>query len=233
MAKNNNEEPKDEHGIVENVEHALTKTEMYIEENQKSLLIILAAILVVVGGYLAYQGIYVKGMEEDANADMFKAERYFELDSFNLALNGDPVTPGFLSIIDKYGVTDAANLANYYAGICYDNLGQYDQAIEHLQAFETKSVTLQPISLGATGDCYMQKGDADKALDFYKKAIAANSNELTTPIYLMKAGMVLESKGQHAEALELYERIRKEFPRSAEARTVEVYIARAELKAGA
>jgi len=36
----------------QSVENALSKTEQYIEENQKSLTIILLAIVVVVGGYL-------------------------------------------------------------------------------------------------------------------------------------------------------------------------------------
>ena len=50
------------------------------------------------------------------------AEIYFEKDSFNLALNGDLNSAGFIDIADDYSSTKTGKLANYYAGICYLNL---------------------------------------------------------------------------------------------------------------
>ncbi len=86
---------------IEVVEDVLSKTEQYIENNQKSLLIIVAVIAVIVGGYLAFQRFYVGPMEEEAKSQMFSAERYFEIDSFNLALYGDGEELGFIDIIEK------------------------------------------------------------------------------------------------------------------------------------
>ena len=49
---------------------------------------------------------------------MWKAEEYYRIDSFQAGTNGDGQNPGFLNIISKYGGTEAANLASFYAGVC-------------------------------------------------------------------------------------------------------------------
>src|ERR1035437_6190261 len=99
MAKANNESAEEK---LEGIESALTRTEQYIEENQKSLMIIAGAIIAVVAIYFAFNRFYLKPKEEKAQTQMFVAEQYFEKDSFRLALNGDGNYPGFLGIIDEY-----------------------------------------------------------------------------------------------------------------------------------
>ena len=84
---------------IANVEDALSKSELFIEKNRNVLLGVLAGIIVVVGGYLAYNQFVVKPLEVEAQSAIFRAERYFEKDSFNLALNGKDKAEGFLSII--------------------------------------------------------------------------------------------------------------------------------------
>ena len=69
--------------------------------------------------YKCGQGFYLEPLEQEAHADMYMAEIYFEKDSFNLALNGDGQYLGFLDIVDEYSLASAGNLANYYAGLCY------------------------------------------------------------------------------------------------------------------
>lgn len=209
------------------VESALTQTERFIEKNQKALSVAVGAIVLVVGGYLAYKTLYMQPREKDAQEQMFMAEQYFEKDSFNLAINGDGNYLGFLDIIDDYGNTTAGNLANYYTGISYLHLGQYEEAIDYLDDFKTEDLLLAPVTAGAKGDAYLELDETDKALAAYKKAYSFN-NEFTTPLYLMKAGKLLESKGNHEEALKVYEQIRKNFPESNEGRSIDKYIARIE-----
>jgi len=161
---------------------------------------------------------------------MFKAQNYFEKDSFNLALNGDGNNPGFLDIIDDFGSTDAGNLSRYYAGVSYLNMGQYDNAITYLKKFSTKDLLLGPISVGAQGDAQLELGKTDKALELYTEAYKMNDNELTTPIYMLKAGELLESSSKQDEALKIYETIKLKFPESTEGRSIDKYIARAKAK---
>ena len=49
---------KEHHSGIDEVESVLTKTEQYIEENQKSLTIILVVIFVLFGGYYGYKKLF-------------------------------------------------------------------------------------------------------------------------------------------------------------------------------
>lgn len=215
---------------IDQVGNVLTRTEQYIEDNRKKLMIIVLAIIIVVGGYLGYKKLYLAPMETAAHQEMFMAEQYFAKDSFKLALNGDAQYPGFITIIDQYGSTKAGNLSNYYAGICYLNMGQFDKAIEYLNEFSTDDNMLYPISQGALGDANMELGKTEEALNFYKKAADEKPNDFTSPIYLMKEGFVLEKLNRWDEALTIYERIEKEYNRTNEGRKIEKYITRAKIK---
>ncbi|MCK5169012.1 MAG: tetratricopeptide repeat protein [Bacteroidales bacterium] len=213
----------------EAVENALSKTEHYIEENQKSLTIIVVAIIIIVGGYLGYKRFVMTPKENEAQSQMWMAEQYFARDSFNLALNGDGNYLGFLDIIDEYSITKSANLANYYTGISYLHLGQYENAIEYLKQFESEDKMVTPIAFGAIGDAYMELGSFDDALIFYKKAVNESENNFTTPIYLMKTGFVYEQNGAFNKAFDTYKRIEKDFPNTSEGRQISKYIARIEM----
>ena len=117
------------------VEETLTNTEKWIESNQKILSRIVFVIVGVSAFYLGYDKFYAEPLNKEAHAEMFMAEKYFETDSFNLALNGDGQYLGFIDIASDYSGTSAGNLANYYAGICHLNLGDNESAIDLLSRF--------------------------------------------------------------------------------------------------
>ena len=215
---------------LQELESALTKTERFIESNGKVISIVVGAIVVVVAGVLAFNRFYIQPKEDEALSQMFMAENYFEKDSFNLAINGDGNYLGFLDIIDDYGITKSANRAKYYAGISYLHLGQYEEAIDYLKKFKTDDLLLSPVKEGAIGDAMLELGKKEDALSQYKKAYSATENELTTPVYKMKAAAILESMNQYADALKLYEEIKKEYPQTAEGSTVDKYIARVKVQ---
>lgn len=215
---------------LQELESALTRTERFIESNGKIISIVVGAIVVVVAGILAFNRFYIQPKEDEALSQMFMAENYFEKDSFNLAINGDGNYLGFLDIIDDYGITKSANRAKYYAGISYLHLGQYEEAIDYLKKFKTDDLLLSPVKEGAIGDAMLELGKKEDALSQYKKAYSATENELTTPVYKMKAAAILESMNQYADALKLYEEIKKEYPQTAEGSTVDKYIARVKVQ---
>ncbi len=215
---------------LQELESALTKTEQYIEDNQKIITYIVGAIILIVGAYLAFHKFYMQPKEKEALSQMFMAENYFEKDSFNLAINGDGNYLGFLDIIDDYGITKSANRAKYYAGISYLHLGQYEEAIDYLKKFKTDDLLLGPVKAGAIGDAMLELGDKEDALKQYKKAFSETDNELTTPVYKMKAAKLLESMSKFDDALKLYEEIKKDYPQSTEGTTVDKYIARIKTK---
>jgi tetratricopeptide (TPR) repeat protein len=217
---------------LQEIESALTRTEQFIEDNQKTLTYIVLGLIAVMVIYLGVRKFYVEPRQEEAQSQMFMAEHYFEQDSFNLAVNGDGNYLGFLDVIDNYRMTKSANMAKYYTGISYLHLGQYEDAIEFLSDFKTDDLLLEPVKEGALGDAYLELGDPDKALAQYKKAFTLNNNEFTSPIYMQKAASLMESMDDLENALALYKRIKTEYPESTEARNVDKFIARVETKLG-
>lgn len=215
---------------LQELESALTKTEQFIEDNSKIITYVIGAIILVVAGYLGFNKLYLQPKEDEARSQMFMAIDYFEKDSFNLAINGDGNYLGFLDIIDDYGITKAANRANYYTGISYLYLGQYEDALDYLNDFKTKDMLLAPVAEGAKGDAYLELGETDDALKQYEKAISLSDNELTTPVYMMKAAKLMESMDELEDALSMYEDIKAKYPESTEGTNVDRYIARVKIK---
>ena len=222
------DQKKKEDGF-EQLEDALTNSEQFIEKNQKMIVNIIIALIIIIGAYFGYNKFIYEPKATEAANQIFGAQNYFERDSFNLALNGDGNTLGFIEIIDKYGSTPSGNLANYYAGLSYLYTGDYQNAIKYLNKFSSEDLLMTNMAIANIGDAYMQLGEYKKAAEHYKKAAASKVNDFSTPMFLMKNGLALEKAGDYNAALKSYEQIEKDFPSSTEARDIEKYIERAQL----
>jgi len=208
------------------VEVALTKTEQFLEKHLNLVFYVIGGIIVVILGVLGVQKYVIAPKNVDAQQQMYAAQNYFSVDSFNLALNGDGVSLGFLDIIDDFGSTKAGNLSHYYAGISFLHLGEYEQAIKQLKKFDSDDMLLAPLASAAIGDAWVELGKYEKAISAYKEALSINNNEFTTPSIKTKLAFVYEAKGDVKAALETLEAIKSEFPASTEIATVEKNIAR-------
>ena len=198
-----------------------------LQGSQFKILGIIGVLALLVGAFLAYKYLYQAPRNTSAMEQMYKAETQFKQDSFALALeNPGGGFDGFLDIIDNYNGTQAANISKYYAGICYLNLGRYQEAIDYLQTFSADGQITPVTKFGAMGDAYSELNDFDSALSNYKKAAAAGDNELLTPYYLKKVGMLLEKQGDGAGALDAYKKIKDKYPNSTEGLDISKYIAR-------
>ena len=210
------------------IEETLTKTEQFIEDNQKNLITGVGIIIGLIAVVIGYQNLYLAPLEKEAQADMYMAELYFQKDSFNLALNGDGQYLGFVDIADEYSSTKAGKLANYYAGLSYLNSGDFESAIEYLEDFSSDDIILSSLALGCIGDAYMELSDTDNALSYYEDASSYSDNEFTTPRYMIKQAMIHESNGDFEDALDLYKEIEANYKTSREGNGIEKYISRAE-----
>ncbi|HSV75552.1 MAG TPA: tetratricopeptide repeat protein [Bacteroidales bacterium] len=224
MSKSHN--PKEEEKNIVKVEEALGRSERFIEKNYKIIIGTVAAIVLIIAVFIGYTRFVLTPRETDARAEMFMAEIYFSQDSLQLALEGDGVYPGFLDIISDYRFTSSANLARYYAGVIFLRQGLFEDAIENLKKFRGRDQLVTAMAYGAIGDAYLELENLERAARYYRKAYKHRPNDLTTPLYLFRAGLVYEKMEEPAKALELYNRIRDEFPNSAEGQNIERFIGR-------
>tara|TARA_B110000438_G_C15551470_1_gene537118 strand:- start:63 stop:746 length:684 start_codon:yes stop_codon:yes gene_type:complete len=222
MAENTNQAQEQ----LKTIEESLTKAEMYVEENKNNLMIIVLAIAIGFSAFFAYDRFYVQPNEENALTEMYMAEKNFEQNKFQEALDGDEQYAGLIEIIDTYSGTKAANLAEYYAGISFLRIGDAETAIYHLDNFSSDDEMLAPIAQGAIGDAFSELGQNEEALNYYVKAAELRTNNFTTPVYLMKAANAAYSLGNKDQALSLYTRIQDEFSSSREGQNISKYISR-------
>jgi len=204
--------------------------ESYALVNQKKLTIIIGSILGVILLFLAYIFLYQKPKEVDAKNQIFKAEQYYAEDSLDKALKGDGNNIGFESVESKFSGTEPGNLAHYYLGSIYLRKGEFQKAIDQLSDYNAKDDLTGSLSLGMIGDAYSELNNFDKSLEYYHKAESFKPNNFTSPMFLMKEGLVLEKLNKNSEALEVYNRIKKDFNESSQAREIDKYIARVNQK---
>ena len=222
-----------EAGAVQN-EQALNNQEQFFLKYRKQILIAVAAILLIIAGCLAYKTFVAEPRENKASTAMAKAQEMFAERDFQKALNGDKTNEGFLSVIENYGGTDAANLAKGYAGLCYAQMGKWQEAVKYLEDFSPKSdAIISPAIVGALGNAYANTGKVDEAISTLKEAASmADSrsesvNNTTSPTYLLQAARLLESQKKTDEALKIYKQIKEKYVNSAAAQDIDKYIERA------
>lgn len=234
MANNKKEANKGDEQLG-NVENALSKTELWIEKNQKIIYGVIAAIIIVAGIIFIAGRINSKNNEKASN-EIFAAEKYFDKKEYETALKGDDNYPGFLEIYDSYSRTKTGKLAAYYAGICYLNLGKYEEAIDYLKKYNGKDDIIAPMALGAIGDCYLELDKnneaasyyTEEAASYYMKAANKSKNEFTGPLFLTKAGLTYEILGKNNSALKCYKTLKDEYPLTNEAFEISKRIAKME-----
>lgn len=212
-------------------ERPLAPARGFVRENQKSLTVIVGAILALIVIYFAYQKFYLAPREDEAANQMYVAQDFWEKKEWDKAINGDAGYPGFQKIVDEYSNTKAANLAYYYLGIAYLNKGEYKKAVDNLTNYRGDDLIISSEALGSTGDAYSELKDYDKAATYYKKAADKGSNSFTSPVYLKKLALVYEGQKNYKDALDAYQKIKTDYPESEEATSIDKYIARAQAEA--
>ena len=213
------------------LEVAMSASEAFIIKYKNKFLTGIAAIIILVGGVLGYQHFISEPNEKKASEALFKGEQYFNADNFELALNGDSLGyEGFLNVANKFSGTDAGKLANAYAGLCYAQLGNYEEAVNYLNKFNANDHLVSPALLGTMGNCYAQLGQLDKAAATLVKAADKANSQALSPIYLIQAGQIYEKLGKKSEAVSAYKTVKEKYFNSYQSMDIDKYIERASVK---
>lgn len=218
------------HELVENPQALAEKlhgAETWMERHPKTTFGIVAAVVLIVGGFFGYR-YYKDNQEAEAQREMFQAVYYFESDSLDLALNGDGNNLGFIAIIEDYGITDAAKLANYYAGVAFLKQGKFEVARLYLEDFTSNDLLIQARAYSLIGDTYMEEDNYADAARYYDKAASYKPNKYFTPGYLMKAALAFERNNEAEKAIAAYDKIINEYYDSPEFQDARKFKARLE-----
>ena len=131
------------------------------------------------------------------------------------------------NIINLDKLTYAGNLANLYAGLCYANLGKWNEAAQYIEKFDSKGdMMISPAAEGALGNVYAHLNQLDKAVSHLKNAAEKADNNSLSPSFLIQAGEILESQGKAEEALKLYQQVKTKYFNSMQYQSIDKYIER-------
>ena len=213
---------------AEVVVEAVSKTEKFFHENGKLLSIICAAFVVACALVFCWFKFAYQPKVNEAQGQMAAAEQNFRAADYELALNGDGNTLGFVQIIDEYGKKAGASVY-FYAGVCELQNGNWEQAINYLESYKGNDAILAARAKACIGDAYVGLENYSKALACFEAA-AAEVDNIYAAGYLLKAGAVAEKLGDDAKALSLYKTIKDQYPQSMEGYDVDKYIGRIEAR---
>lgn len=210
-----------------NLEEALSRSEAFFQNNKNTIFTVLTAIVILIAGGMLYKSKVVIPRENKASEYLFPGENYFRNGEYQLALEGDAYDYlGFIEIADNYSSTKAGNLAKAYAGICFAKLDSFDIAIDYLSKFKGKDQMVTPAVLGTLADCFASTNQPSKAAETFVKAAKKADNNLLSPYYLFQAGLLYEAMEKSSQAIDMYNRIKKEYPGSIQALDAEKYLIR-------
>jgi len=219
---------KQEDQNLENVQETLSTAGKWIEANQNALEWTVLGIVLVVFAWVMLNSYVIKPKHVEASNENAKAVVYFQQGDFEKALNGDEAEcMGFAEISNKYSFFQEGKMAALYAGICYYQLGDYEQAAAHLKKFSAKDANISPAAYQLLGDAYVQLDEYDKAVSAFESA-AKSGNEIIAPMSLKKAGLAYLELGKKQSARKAFESIKANYPQSQEAQDIDKFIALAE-----
>ena len=204
--------------LIENpqvIAEKLVPGEDFLKRNSKIVVGLLVGAAVLIGGILFFQ-YNTQQQNEKAQAEMFQAVYFFEQDSVDFALNGDGINKGFLTIIEDYPRTDAANLSHFYTGSIYLSQKKFEDALTHLEEFSTDDYLVQAKAYSLIGDANLELGKTEEAIAQYTKAARTNENKYMSPKYLAKLAVAQEEAGKVDEAIQTYTEIEEKYYESFE-----------------
>ena len=227
MAKKKEQFVKQDEQLQE-VNEALTGAGKWIEDNANLISWVVCGIAVVVMGIIAINQYILKPKALEASNENAKAVVYFMNGDFDKALNGDDAECiGFEAIADEYKHYQQGKLAALYAGICYFEKGEFEDAAKYLKRFDADDVNIDPAAHQLLGDAYVELGEYGKAVKAFEAA-AKSGNDIIAPMSLKKAGIVYLHEGNKSKALKAFKAIKEDYPTSSEAQDIDKFIAVAE-----
>ncbi len=202
------------------------KATTWYEHNKKNIsigLVSVAALVIIAVVYINNRN----ANNEKAGTQLGEIFQYYDNNQFLLAIDGVPERNivGLRSIVDNYGSTKAGELARFYLANCYYQLGRYDEALKQFEDFSAGEPLLVTSRLAGIGACYEAKSEYADAASSFEKAAMKYPSDVGAAELLNNAARDYAKVGNKERALELYKKIKKDYPKSTVARDVDRFIA--------
>lgn len=198
---------------------------MFYDQYKKPLIAGIAVVLIAALGFIGYQA-YVSTQNAEAQERLGEVIGLYEQGQYQQALEGGSGTMGLLAIADEYGITEAGDLARFYAADAFYNLGNYERALELFEAYDIEENYLGASAAAGMAASYVNLEQHQKAAEQYEKAATIYESQATSPMYLFNAAENYEKAGELAQARALYEQVQEQYPESSQAQQVPMQLAR-------
>lgn len=170
--------------------------------------------------YLTYRQFIWKPANDKSQDGYWLAQNFIAKDSTDKAI------AALVPFVKKYDGKSGGEIGQYLLATQYMKKGEFKKALSNLEEVSTQDIYLSTMCIGLQGDCHSELEKYDEAIGLYVKAADADDNDLTTPMYLFKAGACAEQIKKYDKANELYTRIKNDYPTFAGKKTIDKYIAR-------
>jgi predicted negative regulator of RcsB-dependent stress response len=131
----------------------------------------------------------------------------------------------FEKVSAEFGRTSPGRLARYYAGLCYAQLGNYEEAQKWLRMVEGSSdAELAPLARLQLAHALAKLGKSEDAVKLYQQLIAKPTTFVPKAVAMLALAELYE-KTNPAEATKLYTQLQTEFPNTSIATQAEERLA--------
>ncbi len=199
-----------------------------VESHQKQVWIIGGAVLVIVLAFFGWQ-FYSERQTVKATAALEDAMKTFNA---RIRAAGEPEEPGettyvedkfkymdaakkFSEVAGKYSLTRPGQVARYYAGLSFEQVGNFAEAKKWLAEVESsRDAEMSALARFQLAKVNAQTGADAEAVKLYQALIAKPTNMMPKQVSMMALADYYSRKNP-AEAVKLYTQIKTEFPDTA------------------
>jgi len=135
----------------------------------------------------------------------------------------DDAAKKFIDVAQKYPRTRPGQVATYYAGLSYEQVGRNDDAQQWLRKAESGSDEIAALARFQLAGVLAKSGKADDAAKLYELLMQNPTTLVPKPVVILAlAGQY--SKTHPAEAVKLYEQVKKDYADSPAAQEAEKHL---------
>jgi tetratricopeptide (TPR) repeat protein len=209
---------------------SFNKVRSFYDVNKKYISYGIFALIIIIAASVIYLR-NKSANDEKAATELGKVFSIYDAASndarqYKVAIDGVPGKgiQGLKAIAENYGGTESGEVARFYLANAYFNTGMIDEALREFEKFSGGEKLLKASTAAGIAACYESKGKFDDAGSYFEKASSMVAGNPSTPDYLTSATRCYARAGEKEKALNVYQRLKQEFPTSQNTRDAERYI---------